>query len=98
LGIEDDLNLYAYTHDDSLNGTDPTGEADWEDFEEASAQGLRDAGYKVAEQVRVTWQGAAKGAYSVLDAVGVKGQNIVLLEAKDGLTSKLSAAQKAVFT
>jgi hypothetical protein len=69
----------------------------WKQFEQASADGLKGAGYNVAEQVRVTWEGAKDNVYAVLDAIGVKDKNIVLLEAKDGLASKLSDAQKAVF-
>ncbi|MDR3483170.1 MAG: Ig-like domain repeat protein [Burkholderiaceae bacterium] len=72
------------------------GATSWKTFEAASAQRLVNSGYTVARHVRVTWEGA-KGAYSVMDAVGVKDANIVLLEAKDGLTSKLSSAQKALF-
>ena len=69
----------------------------WKQFEDASAESLQKAGYTVVKQVRVTWEGAKDGAYAVIDAIGVKGKTIVLLEAKDGLTSKLSDAQKAIF-
>ena len=67
----------------------------WKTFEQAAIQRLRNAGYRALSQVRITWPGA-NGAYAVLDAVGVKGKNIAVLEAKDGFFSKLSPAQKAV--
>ncbi|MES1196896.1 MAG: RHS repeat-associated core domain-containing protein, partial [Steroidobacter sp.] len=67
----------------------------WQNHERSSAQGLRDAGYVVEEQVEITWEGAERGA--IIDAVGVRDGNIVLLEAKDGIESKLSKAQKEVF-
>lgn len=68
----------------------------WELFEQASAERLEKAGYTVAQRVRLTWEGA-KGAYVVMDAVGTKGANIVMMEAKDGLTAKLSKGQKLFF-
>jgi hypothetical protein len=65
-----------------------------------SAQSLVDAGYTVAQGVRITWPDA-KGAYSVIDAIGTKEvdgvMKIVLSEAKDGMFSKLSTAQKTLF-
>jgi hypothetical protein len=78
-----------------------TGEtAAWKVHESVSAKALEDAGYTIVKQVRVTWAGA-EGAYAVIDTVGTKEVgdvlNIVLSEAKDGLTAKLSSAQKALF-
>lgn len=72
----------------------------WQVHEAMSAQALVDAGYTVAQQVRITWPDA-KGAYAVIDAIGTKEvdgvMNIVLSEAKDGMFSKLSTAQKTLF-
>jgi RHS repeat-associated protein len=71
----------------------------WKQEERASAQVMRDFGYRVEEGVKLLIRNANGELITVIaDSIGVKDGLVVITEVKDGLGAKLSPGQKALFS
>lgn len=72
--------------------------AHWRQAEMAQANAMRAAGYQVIEQVALTVTDAAGKQFTVIaDAIGIKGDKLLISEVKTGLSAKLSPNQRAMF-
>jgi hypothetical protein len=72
----------------------------WQLAENMSADGLREAGWKVEQGVEIVMKGlpGELDKYGVADFLATKNGELLIGEVKDGLGAKLSPFQKALFS